>query len=108
MMIGLISRAMAAGTISTLLLGAPVQADDDRRVDVEQIKEWVAQGVVRSLQSLREEHKNLFKGRLLDAELEHKGESLIYEFEILAEDGRVLEFEIDAVTGAVLKQEWEK
>lgn len=44
-------------------------------------------------------------GRLLETELEQEGEHLIYEIELLTENGVVREMEIDARDAAVLRDE---
>ena len=43
--------------------------------------------------------------RLLEAELESKEESYIYEVELVTNDGVVREIKLDAATGALLKDE---
>ena len=45
--------------------------------------------------------------RIIEAELEDEHGSLVYELELLGNDGRVYERYYDAVTGELLKQEQE-
>lgn len=44
-------------------------------------------------------------GEIIEIELDHDDDQLIYEVKILARNGRVREVEIDARSGAVLKVE---
>jgi uncharacterized membrane protein YkoI len=46
--------------------------------------------------------------RVIEVELEREDGRLIYEFELIAPDGRILEAEVDALTGAVLEVEAEE
>jgi uncharacterized membrane protein YkoI len=46
-------------------------------------------------------------GQVVKVELENEHGKDIYEIKILAHSGRVIELEIDAVTGTILKQEAE-
>ena len=46
-------------------------------------------------------------GRILEVELEHEHDQLVYEVEILNQDGHVLEYLIDAKTGKLLSVEEE-
>jgi uncharacterized membrane protein YkoI len=44
-------------------------------------------------------------GDILEVDLDEKDGRAVYEFKILSATGRVLEVEVDAVTGAILKLE---
>jgi uncharacterized membrane protein YkoI len=44
-------------------------------------------------------------GDILEVDLDEKDGRPVYEFKILSATGRVLEVEVDAVTGAILKLE---
>ena len=104
MMMASIFRVTVAGTISFLLYASSSYADD---VSPEQVKRWIEAGRALPLAKLRAMNADLFEGRLLDAELEEKGDRLIYELEILGPDARVREFELDARTGEVLEEKLE-
>ena len=91
--------AMAVGTTSFA-----VRADDD---DLGLIRQWVDEGRILSLQDLLDMHRERFTGRLLDLEIERKGNVLIYEMEFLRPDGRVIEYKLDAQSGRLLEQEVE-
>jgi uncharacterized membrane protein YkoI len=47
------------------------------------------------------------RGRVIEVELERRGESYFYEIEILDESGVVWEYELDAVNGEILELELE-
>lgn len=44
-------------------------------------------------------------GRVIDMELGRDDGRLIYTFELIAPDGRILEAEVDALTGVVIEVE---
>lgn len=78
-------------------------ADDDHQ----RARELMQSGEILPLETLL---KDLLKNehwRLLEAELEEEDGRLIYEFELLDEQGRVRELEYDARTGVRLGEEEE-
>jgi uncharacterized membrane protein YkoI len=82
-------------------------ASADRDYDQREVLERVRAGQIRPLTELMAQNPRRFSGKLLDVELEEDDGRLIYEIEILGKDGVVREFELDPVTGAVLKEEIE-
>lgn len=78
-----------------------------RDLDQDEVLELVRKGQIRPLTELIALNPERFKGHLLDVEVEYDDDVLIYEIEILGEDGVVREFELDPVSGAVLKEEIE-
>jgi uncharacterized membrane protein YkoI len=46
-------------------------------------------------------------GRVIEVELERKGQAYLYEIEILDEKGVVWEYKLDAVNGVILERELE-
>ncbi len=95
--------ALVAGMIS--VLGLPALGDD--RISHDEAQALVEQGEMLSLEQLLALHRERFRGELLDLELEHKGGRLIYEVEVLGEDGRVREFELDASSGELIRESFE-
>ena len=91
--------ALAAGTIS-----ATGFADDDDP-GFEQIRDWVRASRILPLQQILDRYQPRFGGRLLDLEVEHEDGILVYELEILQQDGRVIELKVDARDGRLLKRE---
>lgn len=94
--------AMVAGTISLSL--ATAQADE---LGQDEARALVRRGEMLSLTQLLEMHGERLSGHLLDVELEREHGRLIYEIEVLAEDGQVWEFELDAKDGRLLEQKLE-
>ncbi|MCP9453251.1 MAG: PepSY domain-containing protein [Nitrospira sp.] len=47
-------------------------------------------------------------GKVIEAELEHKHKTLVWEVEVVTSDNKVLEIHIDAESGAVIDVEEEK
>ncbi|SEQ02264.1 Peptidase propeptide and YPEB domain-containing protein [Amphritea atlantica] len=70
-----------------------------------QVREWVAEGRIMSFVDIMAANKSRLDGRLLDLEIEQEDDSIVYEVEVLREDGEVREFHIDAASGSVLKEE---
>ena len=67
----------------------------------------VSQGKILPLSEILEKARTHFKGRLLEVELEDEKEhgGLVYELEILDENGKVWELVFNAVTGEYLGRE---
>lgn len=91
---------LVVGTISTLL-----QAGED--ISQNEIRELVKQGKLMPLESIMLLYPEKKYGKLLDLEAEREHGTIIYELKFLRADGRVLELEIDASSGLLLKQEIE-
>ncbi len=78
-----------------------------RHLDQDEVLERVRSGEIRPLSELMALNPERFKGHLLDVEVEYEDGMLIYEIELLGADGVVREFELDPMTGDVLKEEIE-
>ena len=95
------------GRLSTLIvfimtiLPLAVFAD----MDIEQIRELVEQKKILPLEQVVEVVAAERKGRAIEVELESDHGVLVYEIEWLDEQGQVWEFEIDASSGRILEQE---
>ncbi len=90
--------------IPILLFSAVIMADDE--VDYLEARQLVKAGVILPLaQVLRQLERPV--GRVLEVELEHKGNGYRYEIELLDRHGQVWELKVDAVSGRLLKQEQE-
>jgi len=99
-----------AGSVFALLVllnAEPVCADDD--IDQDEARRLLQAGKIQPLSALLERHAHRLSGHLLDVELEYDDDDRIpvYEIEVLGEDGVVREFDLDAATGAILKEEVE-
>ena len=95
--------ATAVGTISLLLvLVAPVRADG---IDQYQVRRMVEQGEILPLEQLLERHRPQLRGRIIDLELEYEHGRLVYEIELVNDQGRVRDYLIDARSGEWLGEE---
>lgn len=89
------------------LAGAPhVWADDDDdddRADHDRARAALERGEIMSLRAIMEKAEADYPGRLLEVELETKHGRFVYDIEILAADGRLVELLYDAADGKLLK-----
>ena len=81
----------------------PLPASEDH----EAARELVNSGAILPLEAILDAAYRRFPGRLLEAELEREDGRLVYELEILTEQGRVLELLYDARDGALIEVEQE-
>lgn len=102
----LIAPALLAGAFFCAAPISPnVAARDLNQDEALQLRK---SGKLRSLDSLLQTVRQRYPGaRLLEAELESEDGKLVYELEVLTDKGRVRELELDAGTGALLKDEEE-
>ena len=96
----LLYLALVVGTISD-----QVVASED--LDQSEIRELVRQGEIMSLDTILAQFPAEEFGKLLDLEAEREDGVIVYEFEFLRTDGRIVEIEVDARTGKILEQEIE-
>lgn len=73
----------------------------------EQEKESLAEQATVSIQEAIDVATEAFPGKVVEAELEEEDGRPVYEIEIVGEDNKTMEFEIDAKTGKVLGKEQE-
>ena len=73
--------------------------------DHDEAYELLRSGEILSLENILEISRKQVQGRILEVELEHKNERLIYELEVLDKQGIVWEIKIDASTGTIIKKE---
>jgi uncharacterized membrane protein YkoI len=87
-------------------IGSNVWADDDH----ERARELVKSGEILPLEQLLQKVVNNDSGklRLLEAELEDKSGRLVYELELVDEQGVVRELLFDAKTGEALGEDLKK
>ena len=95
-------RLLLIGTI-LCSLGVSVLADDSHM----EARDLAREGKILPLQQILEHLEKVQSGQILEVELEREYGLLIYEIELLDEQGRVWEFEIDAASGEILEQEEE-
>lgn len=97
-------RIFVLAMLSMLAPALPVLADDD---DHERALDARASGAARPLAEILPLVEARFGARVIEVELDEDDGRIVYEFELITPDGRVLEAEIDAASGAVLEFEVE-
>ena len=92
--------ALVAGTIN-------FQVTASEELGQAKIRELVRQGEILPLETILARFPAKEYGKLLDLEVELEHGIVVYEFEFLRTDGRIVEVEVDARNGAILEQEIE-
>lgn len=87
-------------------VGTATALASDRR-DHDRARAAVAAGQRMPLSEILRQIEARFGGRVLEIELEHEDDGPVYEIELLDDNGRVLELDVDAATGAILNQEYD-
>jgi uncharacterized membrane protein YkoI len=75
--------------------------------DHERARALLESGEILSLEQILVNVRAEYPGRPLEVKLEQKKDALIYEIELLDDDGKVWELELDAASGELLKRERE-
>lgn len=84
-----------------LLLAAPAFADADNDC----AREALARGEILPLSSILAVVEREVSGRVIEIDLDRDNGRYVYDVEVLARDGRLVELSIDAATGAVLDRD---
>ncbi len=87
----------------SLATAAPVALADDDKEDHERARAALERGEILPLRAIVEKAEAAYPGRLLEVELKSKKEGFVYEIEVLAPDGRLIELVYDARDGSLLK-----
>ncbi len=85
------------------LLFTPAMSDDDQSRAIELLQ----QGEILPLEDILVISRQEIDGHILEVELEQERGEIIYEIEMLDQQGRVWELKIDATNGEILKRERE-
>ena len=93
-----ITTASLLLVLITLMSPGVTQADDDY-IEARKLQDA---GEILSLEQLLKNIRPEFPGKILQIELEYESGKIIYEVEILGDDGVVKEIYINAKTGKVL------
>lgn len=99
----LFALLLLSGAIVLLLSSGQGLADEEH----ERARELMTSGEILPLEQVLTKVKGERSWRLLEAELEKEDGIWIYEFELVDEQGRVRELEVDARNGEILKEEIE-
>jgi len=100
-------RRLSASLLYTLIILAllgqmfTVQAEEDH----DEAKRLFESGDILSLEVILEKLRPHYPGKILKVELEKQSKYIIYEMEIVGQDGVVHELYVDAKTGDVLHSE---
>jgi uncharacterized membrane protein YkoI len=88
---------------SLLLFAAPASAERDH----DRARRALERGEIRPLSAILPEVEERFDARLLEVELEREHDRFVYEMELIAAGGQILEVQVDAASGEVLEHEIE-
>jgi len=107
-----IALAGTAGLLVTGLSGAGNERDghdedDDKIHEHEAVRGMAERGDILSLEQILQNARQHRAGRVLETELEEKRGELVYEVEILDDNGEVWEMKLDARSGELLEEEQE-
>ena len=94
----LLFPALVAGTISYQVVAS-------EELGQAEIRELVRQGEIMPLETILARFPADEYGKLLDLEVEREHDTVVYEFEFLRADGRIIEIEVDARSGTIREQE---
>ena len=90
----------------TSVAGQIARADDDDDRDHEIARKALSEGRIRPLTQIIDELKAQFPGQIVGVELKTKKANIfIYEFKVLAPDGKLKEVKVDATTAKIVKIE---
>jgi len=102
-MSGVIKRRYLLIPVLVTAISGLALSDDDHEIS----RSLVQDGKILPLQQILEKINSDQSSRVLEVELERERGRIIYEIELLADDGKVWEYEIDATSGEVLERELE-
>ena len=84
-------------------LGSSIAWASQNEVSHDRAKSLQQTGEILPLEDIIQRAQQQHPGRVLEAELERKGERYVYEIEIADKDGTVWELYIDARSGELIK-----
>ena len=93
-------------TLLTLaLLIAPVSAGGQAQIppDFELARDAVERGEILPLAEVLSRLQESHPGRVIEVELEYSDQRLTYEVELVTTDGRLIEVDMNAATGEIVK-----
>ena len=96
-------RAAHLIIVLTLFCAGGLLADDSHH----EARRLVAEGEIQPLAVILDRIQAEQAGSILEAELDREGGRMVYEIEMLDNEGVVWEIKVDAVSGKILKREAE-
>lgn len=91
-------------TLCLSVLALPVMAQG-RLADHERAEAAVARGAILPLADVLQSLARQHPGEVIEVELDEEDGVLVYDLDMVTPDGRLIEVEVDAVTGIVLEVE---
>lgn len=85
--------------LAVLFVWHPAAADEDH----ERVRRAVEAGQILPLKDILAKAERTYPGQMVEAELEPKDGTMVYEIKLLTTDGRVMKLLYDARTGELLK-----
>jgi uncharacterized membrane protein YkoI len=104
---GRMRKLIAVSSLMVLGLALPglaiphARADDD---DHDLARRLVEKGEIRALSEIMEQVSAQYPGKVLEVEFESEHGRYTYEFKILRTDGKVVEVDVDARSGAATSE----
>lgn len=99
-------RYLALPVVCALgLLSLPAARADEPDTELERLREAVQKGEALPLSTLRSMLLQKFPGEIVKTELDIEDGRFVYEFKVLQGDGRLIEVELEAATGALVDVE---
>lgn len=95
-------RRSIAAVMLTIAAVLPVQASDSR--DHDRARHALEAGEIMPLKAILERVERDTPGQVIEVELEREDGRWIYEIKLLATGGSIMELEVDARDGKVLKR----
>ena len=92
------------GLVAAMLISGIAVGESDQH----ESRRLMEQGEILPLRKILDHLGREHAGRVLEVELERLHGRYIYEIELLGEDGRVLEYEIDAASGEIINGKLEE
>ncbi|WP_026381381.1 PepSY domain-containing protein [Afifella pfennigii] len=88
--------------LTILLLISPAALADK---DHDRARDALRRGEILPLAEILPKIERRYRARLLEVELEREDGIIVYELELITRDGRIIELEVDAASGAVIGKE---
>jgi uncharacterized membrane protein YkoI len=98
------TAATAAGAAALLVLAGAAWSDSDQ----DRARALKNAGDILSLETILEKARKDQPGRVVETELERKGERYVYEIKVVDDKGSVRKLRYDARTGELIKREDKK
>lgn len=92
-------------TLAAIACLPPLAAggEEPARPDFEIAQEAVAKGEILPLAEVLARLQAVHPGQVIEVELEYSDGQRVYEVELITDDGRLIEVDLDAITGTILE-----